>query len=94
MDNWKVLAAMKRRRLGPERAAIVEAQTPPPPQYTLWNIKQQRAMEARAAIARRAEKQNQYVASLLAKVPRPPPPKIRREKRPTVEFSEWDDFDC
>jgi hypothetical protein len=93
MDNREVLAAMKRRRLGPERAPIVEARTPPP-QYTPWNIKQQRAMDARAAIAKRAEKQNQYVASLLAKVPRPPPPKIRREKRPTVEFAEWDDFDC
>jgi hypothetical protein len=54
---------MKRRRLGPERGAIVEAHTRPPPPL---DAKKQRAIDAREAATRRAEQQNQFVADVLA----------------------------
>jgi hypothetical protein len=98
MDNREVLAAMKRRRLGLQHAAMVEAQASQQPMLSPWqkrnNALKQRKLQVAAATAKRAEQQNQYVASLLAKVPPPAPPKIRRGKPPPiVEFSEWDDFD-
>jgi hypothetical protein len=70
MDNQAILAALKRRRLGPERAAVVEAHTfaPPPPPMT---AKKQRAIQAREAARERAERQNAFVASLLPKT-KPP----------------------
>jgi hypothetical protein len=64
MDNKEVLAAMKRRRFGPERAAVVEAHTLPLPPMT---AKKQRAIQAREAARERAERQNAFVASLLPK---------------------------
>jgi hypothetical protein len=99
MDNREVLAAMKRRRLGLQHAAMVEArasqQSTVSQRQADRDALRERKLRVAAAAAKRAEQQNQYVASLLAKVPPPAPPKIRRGKPPPiVEFAEWDDFDC
>jgi hypothetical protein len=56
-------AALRRQRLGDAAADIVEAHTPP----VVVNETKQRAQQARDAAAKRAERQNTFVAGVLAK---------------------------
>jgi hypothetical protein len=55
-------AALRRQRLGDAAADIVEAHTPP----VVVNETKQRAQQARNAAAKRAERQNTFVAGVLA----------------------------
>jgi excinuclease UvrABC ATPase subunit len=69
-------AALRRQRLGDAAAAIVEAHTPP----VVVSETKQRAQQARDAAAKRAERQNTFVAGVLASVSQEVTPQPQKKK--------------